>query len=371
MPRIRTIGLVALLIAALLDVVAAAQPATEWGAPLRLPPTVEVQQGPEASPVNADVIDGVPLLLDAAEQPQWTFRAGSIFLWRSRPSSQALLYDWWVSSEPVVNANQFNFGMQAGPDIGARWQGDRIGVDFRYFGVEDMSASTAAASEYDMWQLGAFPPLATGYSSYSLLFSSSRGIPAPIPDYEFNFNYRSSLQSVEANLRHRVHENVDLLAGFRYLSLRDELAVTYNPRSDLDLDVTYHSIGTNRLAGAQFGLDANILQTNRWRVSGVAKAGIFGNAAAATGRYDGYSSSQYYTLGRALTSCVGEIGATSDITLSRRWSVGIGCQALWLTAMALGSDQFATIRYRRTDGARVADGDVFFLGLTANLQASW
>lgn len=357
MPPHRTVGFATFLLAALLSSAAQAQQEATSVTLSSLPPIEPVNEGAEVSDeLTATVLDDLEFYSEA-DPPWWTVEVGTILLWRSRPSSQELLLD--SGSSQSLNANQLIFDMLAGPEVSARWRGDRFGFDLRYFGVDDMGAE-ADVPALNLGSFGQGPPV-----------GSLRGLPSYTPVYDFDFDYRTSLQSIEVNIRSSPVDNIDLLAGFRYLLLRDDLGMTVE-RVDgpiLIAPFAIHSIGINRLAGAQVGLETRSWLTTRWRLNTVAKAGIFGNAATSTGRLDLDYGSQFYTFGRSLFSFAGEIGMNSELALSKRWSMLIGYQTLWLVGVTLASEQSAS--YRKTDDARVGDGDVIFLGVQAGLQAAW
>jgi hypothetical protein len=171
----------------------------------RLSPVEAVSDDAETVDAMTETVPDESLFFSEANPPRWTVHVGAILLWRSKPRSQELLLDCYYSSQSL-NADQLTFDMQAGPDVSARWQGDRFGFDGRYFGAENMNAQ----AELPALQLTPFfPP------------GNLRGLPTYTPAYDFDFDYRTSLQSIEVNIRSNPFENVDLLAGFRYLLLRD------------------------------------------------------------------------------------------------------------------------------------------------------
>lgn len=355
----RIVGIFTLLLAAFAGSLAHGEQETDSLPTTRLPAVEAESAQAETTGAATDVVADESLFFSEANPPSWTVHVGATLLWRSQPRSQELLLDNFGSyTSRSLNADQLTFNMQAGPDVTARWQGDRFGLDGRYFGVENMTAQ----AEVPALQVGPIQPP-----------GSLRGLPLNtpvfIPVFDLDFDYHTSLQSLEVNIRSNPAENVDLLAGFRYLLLRDDLGLTVEQVSGLIPTSAAHSIGTNRLAGAQLGVDTRLWLTARWRLDSVAKAGIYGNAATCTGRYDSDYGSQYYTIGRSLLAFAGELDVNSELALSKRWSAILGGQLLWLAGVTLASDQTASYIY--SEEARVDDGDVLFLGVLIGLQAAW
>ena len=170
----------------------------------------------------SDVADGSPFLTGGPSEayadttpitpvsfrqpaPRWTAWAGAIFLTRSSPSSITLISD---GAAEIFNAGDFNFGTAAGPDINVIRHGTNFDLGFRYFQVNNISARRTIIP-------GA--PAQLEFSTPLFLASDILGQ-----------LYTTSLLSVELNLRRNVSSNLTLLAGFRYLSLDDDLRTRFD-----------------------------------------------------------------------------------------------------------------------------------------------
>jgi hypothetical protein len=319
-----------------------------------------------SEPAGAAAADESNDMIRSATPPatRWSVWVGAVFLQRSTPTSQPLVEDW---NGPLLNANQLNFATQAGPDLNALWHREAFDLDFRYFDVRHMGATTIVQPTTDY-----FFNLRNPVTPAPLLLGVLRGLPAPLLPQPVTFGYRSSLQSVEANFRQNVTQYAAILAGFRYLSLRDDLGADYEMTSFYPRPRDLHMIGINRLYGGQVGTDTILWHSGPWQVQTAIKAGLFGNSAQSMGQLnDDQSYSRSFSLSRSLLSFVGDISVSGECALTEHLTIRAGYQLLWLTGVALGSDQYATNSYVPTDGASVADGDVFFHGALVSLQASW
>src|SRR4051812_47821928 len=172
---------------------------------------------------------------------RWTFWVGTIVLQRSAPRSQTLVTNG--QQDTLFNANQIGFFIQAGPDLNAIYHGDRFDLDFRYFHVNQAKAIDSMASAGDEF-----------LAMHTPLF---------IDDSPVDFKYLTSLQSVEMNLRQNYNARLTLLAGFRYVSLRDDLGTGFFPAGGAPWS-TVHMVGINRLYGAQIGADMILVDGGRW-----------------------------------------------------------------------------------------------------------
>ena len=115
-----------------------------------------------------------------------------------------------VDNSAVLDPLRYNFATQAGYDLNAIRHGDRFDVDFRYFQVSQMHGRAHHHPQ----------PGRTRVSRYD------------VANDTVDTNYFSSLQSVESNLRRNVTENITLLAGLRYLSLREDLGANFDLTDD-------------------------------------------------------------------------------------------------------------------------------------------
>ncbi len=289
-------------------------------------------------------------LREEAPQQRWTAWAGAIILHRGQPRSQPLVVD--DTQNTLFNADQLGFYIQAGPDLNAMYHGDVFDFDFRYFHVNQANAIDSMAS--------------AGTDEFLNLRT-----PLFLDDSPVDFNDITSLQSVELNLRKNFTERFTLLAGFRYLSLRDDLGAGFFPPGGAPWS-NVHMIGINRMYGAQVGADVILLHRGRWQIQCASKAGVYGNGAESLGMLvTPQTSNVTHSVSRGMTSFVGDMNFTGVFAINEHWALRGGYQLLWLSNVALGSDQYATNGFMYAADASVADGNLFLHGALVSVQFSW
>ncbi len=285
--------------------------------------------------------------------PRWTVWAGAIFLTRNSPSTQVLAVDGGANS--ILNAQAFNFGTGAGVDLNALRHGDVYDVDFRYFQVNGMSAHE---------QL--FPP----GGSAALPFGNPVAL-FPIP--RLDAYYTTQIQSVELNLRKNLAPRFTVLAGFRYIALDDDLQHQFNLSGDGFSIYHYNIDAINRLYGGQIGLDAVVFSRGRFQVETAAKAGIYGNTARNALRISVFELPTVTVGGHSSpTSFVGDWNFSGIFQLNEHWALRGGYQLLWLSGVALSTQQYPYLSPTPWAGQGVAtNGDLFLHGALASIQARW
>jgi hypothetical protein len=285
--------------------------------------------------------------LDAA--PRWTIWAGAIFLQRDNPDGQSLVFD---GADELLNAGDLEFGTQAGPDLNAIRHGELFDVDFRYFHVHNMTAHERI-----------FPP-----GAVDLNLATPFSVDCP----QLDASYVTNIQSVEVNLRKNLSPNVTVLAGFRYIALNDNLGHEFDIFNDAFDLFTLRVFGINRLYGAQTGVDANLWTAGRFQLQSALKVGVYGN--------DARNQIRLRTLGvldtsigtrEQQTAFVGDWNFTGVFQLTDVWAIRGGYQLLWLSGVALASEQF-TLADILSPGIRIdTSGELFLHGALVSLQAGW
>jgi hypothetical protein len=183
--------------------------------------------------------------------------------------------------------------------------------------------------------------------------------------------YLSELHNFEINLVRPVGgSNLALLAGFRYVGLRERFDINSfdadSGRSDYDIHSEAHLFGA-QIGGrlqrqyGQFGLDF------------IGKAGIFGNDA---GQHTLLGDSNNTVIVRdSIThrvgaAFVGEIGLTGKVQLNPRWCLRGGYSALWLEGVVRAPDQL-DFTDTATSGTALIFGSAFLHGPNIGLEAQW
>jgi hypothetical protein len=257
------------------------------------------------------------------------------------------------SGNVLRNANDFNFGTSAGPDINAIRHGDNFDLDFRYFQVNNISARRSIISGPNA-VLDVADPVLVGNDILGQL-------------------YGTSILSVETNLRRNISDRVTLLAGFRYIQLQEDLRTRFDLPLDIFPAINFDVDGINNLYGAQTGVDTILFDAGRFRVLSAAKAGIYGNTARNAARLsiDGDGIQTFGSRGSAV-SFVGDLNFTGVYQLNSIWSIRGGYQLLWLTGLALSSEQFPHVSHHFLPDLHVqTNGDLFMHGALVSLEAAW
>src|SRR3972149_5177070 len=192
--------------------------------------------------------------------PRWTAAADFIVLDRTGGKSQTLI-SLVDSTEELLNSNDFSFGFYGGPRISLVCHNDCC-YDFEllYFGIEGWSSSRSAFDESGViFTAPNFTALATGIT--------------------MQFDWASQLYNAEFNVRWTPFCRVSLLAGFRWVELREQLEGNYIDSTT----TTFWTTNTkNNLYGLQIGAEAKLWGRCRFSINGLLKAGIYGNHAEQT-----------------------------------------------------------------------------------------
>lgn len=307
-------------------------------------------QSPGPTETSTSLISGEPFL--AEKPPRLTARLGAVLLQRARPASEYLIYNP-VTGASVLDPGDLAFPYQGGVDAGFIWHGAIADLEFRYFGIEDATATLGPVISPD-------------------------GIALNVPDDDPTFDPTavemtgaSSLQSFELNLRRNLAPRLTLLAGLRYLAFRDAMGlVAGDPTLTNYGSVMFGTI--NNMYGLQIGADG-ILWTNgrRLRVESAIKAGVYANAISTSlaGESTDPSDEPFnFRSGRDRTSFVGDLTLTGVYQWNRAWSVRAGYQLLWLSGVAVGTMQFHNFEAGLTPNN---SGTVLFHGALIGLERAW
>lgn len=276
--------------------------------------------------------------------PKWYGTIGAVILHRERPSRGSIVATN-PGLAPIVSADAYDFDAQGGPEVAlGRRLNDCWAIEGRYFGV-DNTASTSLTSP------GNF--IGTGFTGPGGTLLTGR--------------YLTMLDSAEINVRHQYSDRLDLLAGFRWIQLQDQLHSTIGPvaRAQYDYD--------NRLYGGQIGANLDVApRCSRILANIEAKAGVFHNDVEG-GIYEfAPGPIGYFTGGETTTSFLGEIKLTAGYQLTKRVAVRAGYQLLWLEEVALASD--AAVRSLQNPSllrTASADAGLFYHGATIGLDFGW
>ena len=287
----------------------------------------------------------------------WTGRADAVMLWRSAPYSRDLVITGpGPVGSPILNANQLESGMAAGPRI-QLFRKDACGsaIEFGYLGAwsfqsEKLLPDTGALSAYAASDLiGSSTSFETGTA-----------------------NLTSSIQTIEVNSRTPMAAgNVQFICGVRWLEWTESFAL--NTTSGPLFTDDWSSRTVNNLYGGQIGIDA-LLYSNRWlHVESVLKGGAYWNEALSRQIYQqsgaGVEISGYDSPSPA--AFVGELGFTGVMPLTSNLNFRFGYLVFWLQGIAQPTRQLSLPVSTTGDPLVLQDGGTVVQGLTLGLEGRW
>lgn len=280
--------------------------------------------------------------------PTWTAKVGAVYLTRSRPAGDATIVPL-AGPGVIARGDDYGFNWAAGPDVSIqRRTAEGNAWELRYFGALDWDAADAYGAVGNV-RIGSF-------SNFGATNLTAR--------------YRSSLDSAELNTIHPLSSRFSWLAGFRWLELSDTLTSTITFPA-FSADYNWHE--TNHLYGAQLGgLFHFARPSDRLTFDSVFKAGVYGNDAnndftllpSTGGQFDG-------GLGGSSVAFVGEIGITGVYQLTEHIALRGGYQTLWISGVALASDNMANATALGSQANITTDGDLFYHGALMSVDFMW
>ena len=283
-----------------------------------------------------------------ALKPRWSARGSVIFMDRVTDGSLVLMQNTANLSEQL-NANDFNFDWEIGFDLSLmRKTWDDHGLEIRYldFGQQEASANVAV-------------------SGGSVRIDSAP--PVFLPNVQsIDARYRSETYSLEANYHYSFDDTLTYLAGFRYVSLDDDLnaILDANPQT-----FRYDALTRNDLYGLQVGVIGAPARPILGCLLGsaVAKAGVFGNDASHRGWINTGVANLAVKDSADSAAFVLELGLSAELRISERLSILGGYSALWLESVAIVTDQIASSDFFNGVGSD-DEGDAVFHGANLAIQ---
>ena len=265
---------------------------------------------------------------------------------------------WWTSSGPntanvpgveALNSNQLGQGLAAGPKLSLAYRDPSgYGVELSYFNVLGLTAAKAIGP-VGQWLVMKAPGTfwqTQDYAYQSMVWQDD-----------------TRLHSLEANARLEISPRVTLLAGFRWLQLRDQLQGTLSPAdlgqpmwkfsalstlsdavpipgSPIVVNPAFWTTSTtNNLYGVQIGAKAAIWEFGRFSVEGAIKAGVYDNRANQTTLVSLEKQIHPATAATNAAAFVGEGGLIAKYQLTEGVALKLGYEALWFGGVALAPGQ--------------------------------
>ncbi len=296
-----------------------------------------------------------------ARAAEWSGKIGVVGLKREKLPSQILAQDI-TTGDALINANQFSFDFEAGPDVSIVRKGKCFDLEFRWFQVNDFISKT---SEITAPNGLAFP------------FRALLGDPGW--NTTGHASYLSQLKNFELNLKQPLFDS-DALTGFvgiRFVEMNETLGL-FTGVGDPDNHNDFYVNSFNDMYGAQVGLEAKLWDCGGPFTLGMGiKTGVFGNDVRNRGVYyvnqqiaDGDSARMTHA------AFLGEVGINAAYQLNDHWSVTVGYQVMWIDGVALATSQMSRLDpvhdpldpYAPSVNA---DGTAFYHGMNLGLECRW
>ncbi len=298
------------------------------------------------------------------------------------PGNLPFLGTFFTPGTEAVNSNQFQQGFSAGPKVGLMYRDDSgFGVELSYFNVFNQSASAS---------IGPDDP------ANWLVMRAPGGFwqTQDFPYQAMTWRNSTNLYSAEINGRYEIAPKVNVLAGFRWLHLNDDLqgvltpgdrtAPTWKttcPFCDLSQVTPGGPIGalppfwttgtTNNLYGVQVGVDGTIFAFDRFSLNGRVTMGLFDNRAEQAAGVSIQKIVYPATATANGAAFVSEASLQVRYRMTQGLSLKAGYEVLWLVGVALAPGQiqqtFAAPSDVRALGVNHGS-NVLFQGATFGLE---
>ncbi|MFN0017375.1 MAG: hypothetical protein ACKVP0_03885 [Pirellulaceae bacterium] len=261
-----------------------------------------------------------------------------------------------VSSGAVIllrqndNDNMLPLDGMAGVEVDAILHLQTINLEFSWLGVFSVDGTQylpAIAGDY----LPTLPPVA--WYANGLLSTQ----------------YSSDLNSFEFNARLPTSKNFTTILGLRYINLHE--AVQLQVSSPVQ-DFGWKTITSNNLFGAQAGGDLVISRLGSFQMNAIGKAGIYVNSIKQEGMIVGFPIPGAVLVddGSSQVAFLGELKLTGTYRFTDYLAVNAGYQAMWLSNVAFGQNQFSAISFANGGGID-ATGSPLLHGATIQAVVSW
>jgi hypothetical protein len=303
--------------------------------------------------------------------PRWTASADSIILDRIGSVPYTLVETVPANQSPshpgteMLNATDLHQGFSGGPRLDLIHHGDDDGdLEFLYFQIDGWNVCRSVGPTPNEWLVMRAPG---DFLQTQDDFLTQR----------MAWDYSSRLYNAELNARWNPWRRVTVLAGFRWVNLSEELEGVLLPSTSHGTGSFWDAQTKNNLYGFQIGVDAKLLQYNRFSIASVLKAGMFDNHVEEASlvrmtrvQFGDSASTNHLAF-------LGEIGVQCKYQVTPRLSLKAGYEAIWLQGVALAPGQISKTNchyallpqdiYIQSLGVNCNSG-VFYHGATAGLE---
>lgn len=278
----------------------------------------------------------------------WAVQADALVFWRNNIAGQPLLLD--DVGAVALDAGDAQTSAAAGPRIGLlRSLGCGRAVELSYFNVGGIQGSTATAASG-----GPYTPVGLADIRF-------------VDIEQAEYTTRGQIKSFEANYRWAQGRRIIWLAGVRWVEWNELATVDMEPSGD-----AIQTQAGNDLYGGQFGCRLRFWDLGKWQVTGVGKAGVFGNTSyQRTTANIGVDA--FGPLGADDTdvSFFGEVGVNSTLWLCDWLAWRAGYNFFWLQGVATAPQQFSLVNFGSDSASINTNGAVFLQGFSTGLEARW
>jgi hypothetical protein len=283
----------------------------------------------------------------------WTASAEALYMSRSGGKSSTLIQT--TGGTDLLNSNGFEFPWAAGPRVGIVGEDVLCGCDveasfFSIDGWTDTKNVVVPAEGANLMIFNQTPATTT----IGLVLGE-----------EANYHYISRLRSGEINLRHPMWERLSVLMGFRYVELHEELNSSVTDLTDQSSLSILDANVDNHLYGGQVGLNVAFINTCRFSIEGVVKAGVYCNYSDLT---MSVIDLQRQNVKTTHTAALGEVGLMGIFQVTNHLSARLGYQAMWIDGIAIASDQVENFNPVATNPKPYMGGTLFYHGASAGLE---
>jgi hypothetical protein len=183
----------------------------------------------------------------------------------------------------------------------------------------------------------------------------------------------TKLYNAELNVRWNPCRRVTVLAGFRWIELKENLQGALVPTEGFP--PFWNTSTNNNLYGFQIGAGGKILERGRFSIEGVVKAGIYDNNAEQSTGVSIFKIVRPSYASANNAAFVGETGLQCKYQVNKRLVLKAGYEVLWLAGVALAPGQIQETYTTKPDTVQAlgvnSDSGVFFHGATAGLEYSF